>query len=295
MRRYLSPSIHLLLQLTAATLLIVPAPALAEDEGGAPAPIPWQKGPTSAQLGGQATLQVPDGFAFADGETTRMLLEQGGNITDGSEVGMVLPADENADWFVIFEHRDVGYVTDDDRDTIDAAAILKSISEGTEAANEERAQRGFKPLHVVGWHEPPHYSDQTNNLVWAMEAQEEGDPSKVVNYNVRVLGRDGFMSVTLVAKPEQLEAVKPQLQTILDGFQYIPGKRYAEFTKGDRLAGFGLAALVAGGAGAAAAKAGLFAKLGVVLAKSWKLVVVGVLAALAALRKLFSGRRTASE
>ncbi len=75
------------------------------------------------------------------------------------------------------------------------------------------------------------------------------------------------------------------MEQLLGGYQFVEGKRYAEFREGDKLAGYGLTALIAGGAGAAAVKLGLFK----VLAKAWKLVVVGFLAVLAFLKRLVSG------
>ena len=49
---------------------------------------------------------------------------------------------EGQDWFVIYRRHDVGLVKDDDKNAIDADAILKGISEGTEEANKERAKNG---------------------------------------------------------------------------------------------------------------------------------------------------------
>ena len=65
------------------------------------------------------------------------------------------------------------------------------------------------------------------------------------------------MRVTLVVNPEQLQAVLPVYTAQLDAFSFSSGETYAEFVQGDKIAKYGLTALVAGGAGAAAAKLGL--------------------------------------
>jgi len=79
---------------------------------------------------------------------------------------------------------------------------------------------------------------------------------------------------------------------LLTGFEFSTGNRYAEFRQGDRIAAYGLTALVAGGVGAAAAKSGLLSKL-------WKLLVVGGLAALAAIKRVlgavFGSKESAPE
>jgi uncharacterized membrane-anchored protein len=259
-------------------LILVPAVLFAQDE------IPWVEGPGTMSLGDQAEIYVDAGYLFADAEATKAIMQMLGNQVSHQEQGLVAPASEDKNWILIFEFDPVGYVSDDDKDDIDADAILQSISEGTEEANRHRIEQGFSPLHVVGWSEEPRYDTVTNNLVWAILGQnEEGEQS--VNYNVRLLGRQGYMSATLVTDPLTLAADKIEAEQLLTGYQFKQGMRYAEFREGDKLAGYGLTALIAGGAGAAAVKLGFFK----VLAKAWKLVVIGFLAVVAFLKKLVSG------
>lgn len=272
----------------AILLLCVPGPARGQQAGQpqqAPLAIDWIRGPATAELGSHAKVKVPAGFVFTGPEGTRKLMERMGNRPSPNELGFLAPASQAKDWFLLFSFHDVGYVKDEDKDKIDAKALLESIRAGTEEANKWRAEKGITPLHVVGWFDEPHYDAQSHNLVWAIEAKEDGG-GRVVNYDVRLLGRKGYMSVTLVTDPPALAAAKPEVEGLLGGFSYNQGNRYAEFLKGDKVAEYGLAALVAGGAGAAAAKLGLFAKLGKILARGAKLIVVGIAALFAAIRKL---------
>jgi uncharacterized membrane-anchored protein len=250
-----------------------------------PLPLNWQDGPTLVSLGQVAQLQVPAGYVFLGAEDTKTLMEQMGNVSDGSELGMVTGASEDSTWFVIFEQRDIGYVRDDDKDDIDAEAILESIREGTEEANKIRAERGIPGIHVVGWQTPPRYDETTNNLTWAILGRDE-EGGDVVNFNVRLLGRQGFVSASLVEDAAQIAAARPHLDLLLGGFGYKTGYKYAEFREGDKIAQYGLAALVVGGAGAAAAKAGLLGALGKLIAKGGKLIIVFVIAVAAAIRKV---------
>lgn len=268
--------------------LAVPATtSLAEAEGPK---IDWKQGPSTTDLGEKvAELKVPENFVFAGAEDTKKLMESFGNPADGTEVGFLAPADENETWFVVFEYHDVGFIKDADKEKIDADALLKSIREGTEEANKVRKEKGMGTISVVGWDEPPRYDAQTNNLVWAIRGRGS-DGDEVVNYNSRILGREGYTSVTLVTDPGTLATLKPRLAGILGGFSYKSGRRYSEWVAGDKVAAYGLTALVAGGAGAAAAKLGLFAVLGKFLAKGWKLVAAAVVALGAGAKKLFGGK-----
>lgn len=250
--------------------------------------IQWQAGPHTARLGDDvATVSVPDSYVFADAADTRKLMEAMGNSVDSTEVGMISPASEDEDWLMLFQYKKEGYVKDDDKNAIDKDAILESYKAGTEEGNKRRQAKGIPGLHVTGWFQEPYYDQATHNLVWALRARSD-DGSEVVNYNVRLLGREGYMSVTLVDEPAKIAASKPRFQKILSSFAYEKGRSYAEFRPGDKVAQYGLVALVAGGAGAAAAKVGLFAALGKVLAKSGKAVVALLVGIGIAIKKLFS-------
>jgi hypothetical protein len=70
--------------------------------------------------------------------------------------------------------------------------------------------------------------------------------------------------------------------------EFDAGHRYADYKPGtDKLAAYGLAALVGGGI---AAKAGLFAKLGVFLLAFKKVILAGVVAVGAVAKKMFGGK-----
>jgi uncharacterized membrane-anchored protein len=265
-----------------AAAFLVAAPVGAE----APA-VKWTHGPATVSLGSQADLKLPEGYQFVDGRTTQKLMQSMGNHVSKREVGLVAPSREGADWILIFEYDDVGYVKDDDKDKIDKDALLTSIREGTEEGNKRRREMGVPGLHVTGWFEEPHYDAKSHNLVWALAARDD-NKQEVVNFNLKVLGRQGVMSVTLVDAPTSLQTSKQEVETLIEAFSYKPGKTYAEFRPGDKVAEYGLIALVAGGAGAAAVKLGLFAALFKLLAKGGKAVVAFVVLILAGLKNVLA-------
>jgi uncharacterized membrane-anchored protein len=252
--------------------------------------VKWTPGPASVEIGKLAEVRLPETLAFAGAEDTRALLESMGNRTDGSELGLVVPKAEDQNWFIVFEWSGMGFVKDDEKDEIDAKALLESIREGTEEANADRKERGLPGLHVVGWSEPPHYDARTNHLTWAILAKNDAG-REVVNYNVRVLGREGVMSVTLVDEPKNLAAAKPAVEEVIGAFAYKQGKRYAEWVPGDKVAQYGLTALVAAGAGAAAVKVGLLGALGKLFAKAGKLVFAVVIGLGAVATKFWNALR----
>jgi uncharacterized membrane-anchored protein len=253
--------------------------------------IAWTKGPAKVNVGGQAEMQVPQGFAFTGPDGARKLLELMHNPTAGSELGIL--TDAELGMFVLFEFEDIGYVKDADKEKLDADDMLDSIREGNESANEARKERGWPPIQIVGWHTPPFYNPQTNNLEWCIKGESQG--RTIINYNTRILGRAGVMSANLMVDPEKLGATLPVVKNLLGGFSYIEGKRYAQYLPGDKVAKYGLTALVVGGAVGVAAKTGFLAKIIASMGKLWKALIVGLIAVGAALKKFVFGRKKSQD
>jgi uncharacterized membrane-anchored protein len=257
-------------------------------------------GPRQVELGHDLVMALPDGFFYLDPPQAKRLMERNGNLWNDNLLGVVLRPD--ADWLISIRYTEDGYVKDDEAAKLNADDLLKQLHDGTEEGNEERGKRGFKPLHVMGWSEPPRYQAQPHHLVWGMRLSREGSPGETVNFNTRVLGRKGYVSINLIDDATAIDAGKPAASAILAATTYKPGARYQDFDgKTDRVAEYGLTALVLGGAGLAAlkvAKVGLLAKFGaklIALLIALKKAIVLALAGLAAwLKKLFGRDRKVS-
>jgi uncharacterized membrane-anchored protein len=280
--------------LVASPFLVVPALAQ-QDEAADPNPfskIPWTEGPAVGRLGDRAELDVPEGFLFSGAEGTRQFLELTQNIPSGRELGVLLPipreGDTSGGWFVIFEFADVGYVKDDEKDKLDGEAMLSSIREGMEASNQERKKRGWGTMEVIGWEVPPRYNTETNSLEWAVKFKS--DDGESVNLNTRYLGRRGVMRVTLVTDPALFAQAVPEFRSLMQGYSYQSGQKYSEWVQGDKIAKYGLTALVAGGAAAAVAKSGLGKYLGKIILLAFFAVAAFFKRIAAWLKGLFGGK-----
>ena len=243
------------------------------------------------QLGDIARLDIPEGCRFTDAGGAKKFLAMTQNPSSGAEVGALQcetptpgnPADPEM-WFVIFEYDESGYVKDEEKTTLDADKILATLREGQEYGNEVRRERGWEELNIGGWVRPPYYDEATNNLTWAVAVVASEDTS--VNHSVRLLGREGVLKADLVSDPSGFELALPTFDAVIGTTEFVPGKTYAEWRDGDKVAQYGLTALVAGGAGAAAVKLGLFGKLWKLVAGFAKLIVVGLIAVGAWIKQL---------
>ncbi|WP_263367017.1 DUF2167 domain-containing protein [Edaphobacter bradus] len=269
--------------------------ALAFDDpkSDAPTGIEWHKGPYQAHLGQVAEIKIPEGYAFTDSAGTRRFMELTHNPSSSGELGLIIPIskedDSKGSWFLIFDFDEVGYISDSEKSSLDADKILASLKANTERGNEFRREKGWAAFHLTGWQQPPFYEEKTHNLTWATLGNGEDDKEgKTVNYSTRILGRRGAMSVDLVLDPSQLDQVLPAYQQLLNGFSFSAGSRYSEFVKGDKVASYGLTALIAGGAAAAVVKTGLLSKLLAGIAALWKFILVGLVALGSAIKRFFS-------
>jgi uncharacterized membrane-anchored protein len=250
--------------------------------------IPWTKGPSKVGIGNHAEIQVPEGYAYTGASGAQKLLELMHNPTSGTELGIL--TDDKLEMFLLFEFEDIGYVKDAEKEKLDADEILKSLRAGNEESNKARKERGWAPIDITGWHTAPFYNAQTNNLEWCIQGQSRGHT--IVNYNTRILGRQGVMSANLMVDPDKLNETLPLTKKLLGGFSYIEGKKYSQFLPGDKVAKYGLTALVVGGAVGIAAKTGFLAKIAVSMGKLWKALILGLIGIGVAIKKFLFGHKS---
>lgn len=244
----------------------------------------WHVGPQSENIASKATLKTDTTLLFLDESNSKKFLELTGNIPDPGNFILFSSKDN---WWAAFSFKPLGYVKDDEK--IDPDVLLKQLKDSDGPANEERKRLGFPELYTEGWYVPPHYDAESKRLEWGIKLRSEG--KEILNYTIRLLGRTGVMNATLVSSPETLNADVLSFKGALPGFEFNSGERYSEFKQGDRVAEFGLAALIAGGAAAVATKKGLWAVIGGFLAAFWKLAVGLGIAAMAGIRSVFKRKQ----
>ena len=247
--------------------------------------------------GNIATLDLPANFRYLSVADSARLLEAWGNPPGAETLGMIVPAGvnpmSNESWGVVITYDKDGHVKDDDADGIDYSKLLKDMQEGLAESNAERKKQGYRAMTLVGWAETPHYDKAAHKLYWAKELQSEGEAHHGLNYNIRVLGREGVLVLNAVASIDQLGQIKTEMQKVTAFTNFTAGNRYADFNGStDKVAEYGIAALVAGGV---AAKLGFFGKLFALLLAFKKLIIVGVAAVGSGIWKFFKREKPQTE
>jgi len=243
----------------------------------------WVHGPATVPIADEANIRIPKGVRYLDSAGTSKFLQLNGNPSIDNDFTV---APERLNWFAILDFDPAGYVSD--KEKVDPDALFKQMKSTEADENKERASNGQRGLFLDRWVSPPHYDAASHNLEWGTIMHTDSG-EQVVNYTSRILGRDGVTKAILVSDPTHLAADLQQYRATMSGFAYLPAKQYEDHQAGDKMAKYGLGALVAGGAAAAVVKTGLFASIFAAILKFgaafYKLILVGVLALYAALRK----------
>jgi uncharacterized membrane-anchored protein len=244
--------------------------------------------------GPQATLRLGQRFYFLGAEEAKQVLKEWGNPPEQSEgvLGIVFPAGktfaENT-WGAVVSYEPSGYVSDKDADKADYDKMVRDEQASETDENERLKKQGFATAHLVGWAQPPTYDHGKHFLIWARDIKFSNEDADTLNYDLRILGRHGVLSVNLVSTMPKLAEVRADAAELAGAAGFDSGAAYGDFQAGkDKTAEYGVAGLVAAGLGVAAAqKLGLFALIAVFAKKAIVLIVAGFAAIAAWVRRLF--------
>lgn len=242
-------------------------------------------------IGDQARVILADGWIWLGDSHARRFLVQLGNPEDDSVLGVAIPPDfETSNAFAVYSYADEGYVADDEDPDFDD--LLSQMKDRAAEESEARKQAGLPTVKLVGWAEPPHYDRTQHKLYWAERLKFGDSETDTLNYNVRILGRGGYLVVQGVGDIAHLNTVAEHCKTLLVATEFVEGKRYENFDPSyDKVAAYGIGGLVAG---KLALKAGLFAKLLLMLKAFAKPILIGVVAIGAIVVKTLGGKRAAA-
>lgn len=229
-----------------------------------------------------ATLHLGDDYELIGAaDALHIIVDEWGNPTpSNAPLGMIVPRGTSPlapdAWAVVVTYIEEGHVEDDDADDIDYDELMSEMKSGNAEENAERRRLGLEELTMVGWAASPHYDGTNHRLYWACELLAGTSKARVLNYDVRVLGRKGVLSLNAVGSMDQLDAIGPTMEHLLAAVEMQQGSRYEDFDPDlDAVAAYGIGGLVAG---KLAMKAGIFAGLLKVLIAAKKAVVLAIVA-----------------
>lgn len=236
--------------------------------------------------GAHATLNLGDGYYFLPAADAKRVLTEGwGNPPDSvtDVLGMVFPKGRTSydgAWGAVITYEDTGHVSDEDAAEQDYDQVLADMKASEEESNQAAREAGYSGSVTVGWAQAPTYDAASKTLIWARNIKFDGQDHNTLNYDVRTLARTGVLSINMVDSMDNLPVVKTAAADLSKTVQLSAGQRYADYNPStDATAEYGLAGLVAAGAGVAVAKkAGLLGILLLVLKKGFVFILAGAAA-----------------
>jgi uncharacterized membrane-anchored protein len=252
--------------------------------------------------GGIAELHLPEGFRYLDPEDSRkVVVDLWGNPPGGATdlLGMILPAGEHLaasnSWTIVLSYSATGHVADEDAGEIDDADLLEQLKLGNRRASAARRAAGFETMELSGWAVAPRYDARQKVLVWAKRFKTDAHAEETLNYDVRVLGRLGVLSLNAISGMNRVADIETASPAIISMLRFNDGHQYSEFDPAtDQQAAFSLAGLVLGGAPAPLETvdpgengAGFFEKSG-------KLAIFGGVGLLLLSRRLLGSRKSSA-
>lgn len=253
----------------------------------------YEYGKVSIQ-NGMAEIDVPEGYKFLNAEQSKYVLSDLWGNPPSEVLGMLFPKDispidDNFTYAVEITYSNDGYINDDDAKDLDYDDLLEEMQDDTNDANPERKKLGYPEIQLVGWAAEPYYDESDKKLHWAKELSFEGDEVNTLNYNIRVLGRKGYLNLNAIGTIDVLPEFKNDVDEILNSVHFTAGNKYADFNPDiDEVAAYGIGGLIAG---KLLAKAGFFA----LILKFWKFIAIGAVGLFSVFKKRIFGSKESEE
>lgn len=162
------------------------------------------------------------------------------------------PIDDS--WAVAVGYYPEGHISDEEADRMDYGAIIQARKDSDAENNRERLAAGLPELTTIGLAGTPGYEKAMRALHFSVLLNYPADGTQVLNANIWVLARHGFVMMNVLGTPSHAPEVDAAMPELIGLVSLREGNRYEDFIPGvDTVAAGGLSGLLGGGA----AQAGL--------------------------------------
>jgi len=240
--------------------------------------------------GDMATINVPNGYKFLNARQSKTVLTDLWGNPPSDPLGMLFPEEtspvsDNFTHAVEITYSEEGYIDDEDAKDIDYDELLEEMKDDAKLTNPERVKLGYGTMDMVGWASVPYYDETNKKLHWAKELKFQDSEVNTLNYNIRVLGRKGYLNLNIIGDMTVLPIVKADVSSIVASAAFTEGNTYSDFNPDvDDVAAYGIGGLIAG---KVLAKVGFFA----LLLKFWKFIAIGIVGAFSVFKGKIFGKK----
>lgn len=167
-----------------------------------------------------------------------------------------------------------GYIKGDDWSQVDPNEFLKELKSASIENNKERLKNGYNIVQDIRWHIKPEFNKDLGYVYYSLIVTYD-DGSETFNSTAMVLGREGYTDLTFVFKENIAHLMPNEIDKVVQNFDYNSGVQYSDFKAGDKVAAYGVGALVAGSLGIKGlAKTGALVAIAAFAKKLWFIILL---------------------
>ena len=141
-----------------------------------------------------------------------------------------------------------GYIKGDDWSQVDPDEFLEQLKSASVENNKERLKNGYNIVQDIRWHIKPEFNKDLGYVYYSLIVVFD-DGNETFNSTAMVLGREGYTDLTFVFKESIAHLMPNEIDKVVQSFDYNSGVQYSDFKAGDKVAAYGVGALVAGSLG----------------------------------------------
>ena len=180
------------------------------------------------------------------------------------------------DYYVVNVEKFIGdgYIKGDDWSQVDPDDFLEELKSASVENNKERLKNGYNTVQDISWHIKPEFNKDLGYVYYSLIVTFD-DGSETFNSTAMVLGREGYTDLTFVFNESIAHLMPNEIDKVVQNFDYNSGVQYSDFKAGDKVAAYGVGALVAGSLGIKGlAKTGALAVIAAFAKKLWFIILL---------------------
>lgn len=229
-------------------------------------------------------FNLPEDYFFLQAADATALMREIGNLSVDIDA-LVVPADEDANWFIYFKFSDLGYFKMEEvKEELEDIDLIGEIRKNTELNNQKRAKAGFSTIEVIGYAEKLSLNTSRQTLDFAIESVQEGQ--RFIERRSIMFGRKGLLLCSFVCSKERYFNVQATSNNMFASILFHNNYRYADFNPGiDKYAVVGIGTVLVG---REITRSGWLSRTLKILGKAIWAFIIGIFAVIwALLKRLF--------
>ena len=142
------------------------------------------------------------------------------------------------------------------------------------AIGAQLAKNGYKTVSNISWHITPNFNKDLGYVFYSLLVEFD-DGTETYNSTAMILGREGYTDLTFLFRENIAHLMPSEIDKVVKNFIYKTGAQYTDYKSGDKVAAYGVGALVAGSLGIKGlAKTGALAALAAFAKKLWFIILL---------------------